>query len=419
MIPGHAEPVPGARGLHGHDDRSTARRTRTPTWSPRPTGCASSTPATTACSTCSCTRPTRRVDRRPTAAPTPRSRWCRRCRIRPPTSPGPPRGRPTAAPAACRIPTTVGPGLVPDRHRGRLPARRRSIIPTSPIGYNYNRRDIVVLNVSNHSLFLGPAERADVIVDFSAYAGKTVILYNDAPAPVPAFDPRLDYYTGDPDQTLTGGAPTTAAGFGPNTRTIMQFRVAGYHAGAGLQPGCGRPPPCRRPTAAEQDAADRARVRLRAGRRHQRRPHRQRQRLLRHDSADRDLQRGRQRHRRHRRWPRSRPARSPRSGSPTAAAATTLAADRDHQPAAAAPARRPRPTWPAARSRELHGHLLAHPGNVAHVHAVEHHAVGTVIVTAGGTRLHHARPPWSSRAAAAPAPPRRPPSPAASSPASR
>ena len=53
-----------------------------------------------------------------------------------------------------------------------------------------------------------------------------MILYQDAPAPVPAFDPRNDYYTGDPDQTSTGGAPSTAAGFGPNTRTVMQFRVA-------------------------------------------------------------------------------------------------------------------------------------------------------------------------------------------------
>ena len=34
-----------------------------------------------------------------------------------------------------------------------------------------------------------------------------------------------DYYTGDPDQTDTGGALTTQAGYGPNTRTIMQFRV--------------------------------------------------------------------------------------------------------------------------------------------------------------------------------------------------
>jgi FtsP/CotA-like multicopper oxidase with cupredoxin domain len=100
------------------------------------------------------------------------------------------------------------------------------VIPAHPIGYNYNRRDIVVLNVIEHALYLGPAERADVIVDFSAYAGKTLILYNDAPAPVPAFDPRNDYYTGDPDQTSTGGAPSTLPGYGPNTRTIMQIKVA-------------------------------------------------------------------------------------------------------------------------------------------------------------------------------------------------
>ncbi len=73
----------------------------------------------------------------------------------------------------------------------------------------------MVLNVSTTRLLLGPAERADVIVDFSQFAGKTLILYNDAPAPVPAFDPRYDYYTGDPDQTAIGGAPTTPAGLRP------------------------------------------------------------------------------------------------------------------------------------------------------------------------------------------------------------
>jgi FtsP/CotA-like multicopper oxidase with cupredoxin domain len=107
---------------------------------------------------------------------------------------------------------------------GLLPAL--SVVPATPIGYDYNRRAITVLNVLNHGLFLGPAERADVVVDFSAYAGKTLILYNDAPAPVPAFDPRNDYYTNDPDNTSTGGAPSTLAGYGPNTRTIMQVRIA-------------------------------------------------------------------------------------------------------------------------------------------------------------------------------------------------
>ncbi len=107
---------------------------------------------------------------------------------------------------------------------GLLPAP--VVLPNQPIDYNYNRRDIVVLNVSSKNLFLGPAERADVIVDFSQFAGKTLILYNDAPAPVPAFDPRYDYYTGDPDQSPQGGAPTTLPGYGPNTRTLMQIQVA-------------------------------------------------------------------------------------------------------------------------------------------------------------------------------------------------
>lgn len=80
--------------------------------------------------------------------------------------------------------------------------------------------------VDKHSLLLGTAERADVIVDFSQYAGKTLILYNDAPAPFPANDTRYDYFPGNESQEETGGAPPTKPGFGPNTRTIMQIRVA-------------------------------------------------------------------------------------------------------------------------------------------------------------------------------------------------
>ena len=99
-------------------------------------------------------------------------------------------------------------------------------IPPSPVGYQYNLRNIVVTNVTKHSLLLGPAERADVVVDFSAFAGKTLILYNDSGAPVPAWDPRNDYYTGDPDFTSMGGAPSTLPGYGPNTRTVMQIQVA-------------------------------------------------------------------------------------------------------------------------------------------------------------------------------------------------
>jgi FtsP/CotA-like multicopper oxidase with cupredoxin domain len=117
---------------------------------------------------------------------------------------------------------------------GVLPA----VVPIAPqpVGYNYNRRDIVVLNVTNHSLLLGPAERADVVVDFSGVpANSTLILYNDSGAPVPAFDPRNDYYTGDEDQTSTGGAPSTLPGYGPNTRTVMQIQIAGA-TGPGVSP---------------------------------------------------------------------------------------------------------------------------------------------------------------------------------------
>ncbi len=81
------------------------------------------------------------------------------------------------------------------------------------------------------TVFLGPAERADVIVDFSGVPpGTNVILYNDAPAPVPGFQPRYDYYTGNPDQTGMGGWYQTQVGVGPNTRTIMQFQVQGTPA---------------------------------------------------------------------------------------------------------------------------------------------------------------------------------------------
>jgi FtsP/CotA-like multicopper oxidase with cupredoxin domain len=122
-------------------------------------------------------------------------------------------------------PATRGPNIIQIGNEAGLLAAP-ALIPSQPVTYEYNRRNIVVLNVLDKALFAGPAERADFIVDFSQFAGKTIILYNDAPAPVPAFDPRYDYYTGNPDQRAAGGAATTLPGFGPNTRTVMQFRVA-------------------------------------------------------------------------------------------------------------------------------------------------------------------------------------------------
>ena len=122
-------------------------------------------------------------------------------------------------------PNNVGPSMIQiGTEGGFLPAP--AIIQNRPVGYDYNRRSITVLNVLEKALFLGPAERADVITDFSGVpTGSTLILYNDAPAPVPAFDNRNDYYTGDPDLTTSGGAPQTLPGYGPNTRTVMQIQV--------------------------------------------------------------------------------------------------------------------------------------------------------------------------------------------------
>jgi FtsP/CotA-like multicopper oxidase with cupredoxin domain len=104
------------------------------------------------------------------------------------------------------------------------------VIPSTPVSYQQSRRMITFANVLNHGLLVSPAERADLIIDFSQFAGQTLILYNDCPTPIPGFDPRIDYYTGDPDQSLsgqaTGGAPTTQPGYGPNTRTIMMIQVS-------------------------------------------------------------------------------------------------------------------------------------------------------------------------------------------------
>ncbi len=106
---------------------------------------------------------------------------------------------------------------------GFLPAP--VVVPAHPTTWITDPTRFDVGNVDQHSLLLAPAERADVVVDFSQYRGKTLILYNDAPAAFPARVPGYDYYTGGPDLTPSG-APTTLAGYGPNTRTVMQVKVS-------------------------------------------------------------------------------------------------------------------------------------------------------------------------------------------------
>ncbi len=132
-------------------------------------------------------------------------------------------GRPGGVPD----PTTMGPSLYQIGTEGGFLAQV-AVVPPQPVDYDYNRRSVTFGGVTSKSLYLPPAVRADVIVDFSgAKDGDTFILYNDAPAPMPLYDTRYDYYTDDEDQTAIGGAPTTAPGFGPNTRTVMQIRIKG------------------------------------------------------------------------------------------------------------------------------------------------------------------------------------------------
>jgi FtsP/CotA-like multicopper oxidase with cupredoxin domain len=121
-------------------------------------------------------------------------------------------------------PATAGPDWIQiGTEGGFLP--KPVVVPTQPVTWNANPTTFNFGNVLAHSLLLGSAERADVIVDFSAYAGKTLILYNDAPAAFPALDTRYDYFTNNPDQTTTGGSPKTMPGYGPNIRTVMQIKV--------------------------------------------------------------------------------------------------------------------------------------------------------------------------------------------------
>ena len=71
------------------------------------------------------------------------------------------------------------------------------------------------------NLLLAPAERADVLIDFSAYApGTKFILYTDAPAPFPMGTALNDYYPGAPQNPVV-----TAPGFGPDTRQLLQIVV--------------------------------------------------------------------------------------------------------------------------------------------------------------------------------------------------
>jgi FtsP/CotA-like multicopper oxidase with cupredoxin domain len=77
-------------------------------------------------------------------------------------------------------------------------------------------------------LFLGPGERADVIIDFSGFAGQTLTLYNNAKAPFPngtAADPQT---TGRIMQFRVGTAITGNGGVDPsyNPATLASPRLS-------------------------------------------------------------------------------------------------------------------------------------------------------------------------------------------------
>ncbi|MDH4289495.1 MAG: hypothetical protein OEV65_12180, partial [Aquincola sp.] len=124
-------------------------------------------------------------------------------------------------------PTTQGPTLYQiGSEGGFLPGVAKK--DATPISYLLDKGRAAVLNTDYgmSGLHLGNGERADVVVDFSGYLdGTTFIVYNDAGAPVPAADPRNEYFTGYGDNSATGGAEDTVAGYGPNTRTMMRIVV--------------------------------------------------------------------------------------------------------------------------------------------------------------------------------------------------
>jgi spore coat protein A len=76
------------------------------------------------------------------------------------------------------------------------------------------------------SLITGPAERWDLVVDFSRFAGKSIILYNDTPAPFPGGD-HLD----DGPVAVEGAGNTILL-----NQMIMRFDVAATITGAADPP---------------------------------------------------------------------------------------------------------------------------------------------------------------------------------------
>ena len=121
-------------------------------------------------------------------------------------------------------PTTQGPHWIQIGNEGGLLAQV-AVYPAQPIDYDYIRQNIPFAGVTSHSLLMLPAQRADVVVDFSGSRTATCSFFTTTRPRPCRFWPLNDYYTDGPDQRLVGGAAHDPPGFGPNTRTVMQIRI--------------------------------------------------------------------------------------------------------------------------------------------------------------------------------------------------
>jgi FtsP/CotA-like multicopper oxidase with cupredoxin domain len=127
-------------------------------------------------------------------------------------------------------PTTQGPPWLQIGNEAGFLAQL-AVWPQQPVAFERIRQNLPFAGVTYRTLYLMGAMRADVIVDFHSFNyanGDILIVYNDAPAPMPMFQTLYDYYTDSPDLSPIGALPTPA-GFGPNTRTLMQIRITGAH----------------------------------------------------------------------------------------------------------------------------------------------------------------------------------------------
>ena len=146
----------------------------------------------------------------------PRSRWSRS-----PAQPNQYGDWPSGIPD----PATKGPDwILIGTEGGFVP--KPVVVPQQPVGWNLNPTTFNFGTVNQHSLLLGSAERADVVVDFSAYAGQTLILYNDAPAAFPAGVPVTTTSPASPTRWTSAArpprSPATVPTPGPSCRSRWQ-----------------------------------------------------------------------------------------------------------------------------------------------------------------------------------------------------